>query len=97
REGRGVPTCRERGEINQSAGCAFATIRHMMSDRQERARVAGAFAMSRPPSQNAAAPAITGNAYQLTDHTYDVVVVGAGGAGLRAALGCVEAGFPTAP
>src|SRR5262247_3799954 len=48
--------------------------------------------MSRPPSRNAAAPALTGTAYQLTDHTYDVVVVGAGGAGLRAALGCVEAG-----
>jgi succinate dehydrogenase / fumarate reductase, flavoprotein subunit len=52
--------------------------------------------MSRPPSRNAAAPALTGAAYQLTDHTYDVVVVGAGGAGLRAALGCVEAGLRTA-
>lgn len=27
------------------------------------------------------------------DHTYDVVVVGAGGAGLRAAMGAAEAGF----
>ena len=26
-------------------------------------------------------------AYEFTDHTYDVVVVGAGGAGLRATLG----------
>ena len=26
-------------------------------------------------------------AYEITDHTYDVVVVGAGGAGLRATLG----------
>ncbi|MGE3930818.1 MAG: succinate dehydrogenase flavoprotein subunit [Hyphomonadaceae bacterium] len=35
-------------------------------------------------------------AYQWIDHTYDVVVVGAGGAGLRAALGCAQAGLKTA-
>jgi succinate dehydrogenase / fumarate reductase flavoprotein subunit len=43
-----------------------------------------------------ASPAINGRAYPLTDHTYDVVVVGAGGAGLRATLGCAEAGLRTA-
>jgi succinate dehydrogenase/fumarate reductase flavoprotein subunit len=31
-------------------------------------------------------PSINGRAYPLIDHAYDVVVVGAGGAGLRAAL-----------
>ncbi|MGE5539569.1 MAG: succinate dehydrogenase flavoprotein subunit [Gemmatimonas sp.] len=36
------------------------------------------------------------NAYQIIDHTYDVVVVGAGGAGLRATLGMTAAGFSTA-
>jgi succinate dehydrogenase / fumarate reductase, flavoprotein subunit len=41
-------------------------------------------------------PARAGNAYALTDHTYDVIVVGAGGAGLRAALGAAEAGLRTA-
>jgi succinate dehydrogenase (ubiquinone) flavoprotein subunit len=30
------------------------------------------------------------------DHTYDAVVVGAGGAGLRAAMGLAEKGFKTA-
>jgi succinate dehydrogenase / fumarate reductase flavoprotein subunit len=35
-------------------------------------------------------------AYDLVDHTFDVVVVGAGGAGLRAALGCAQAGLKTA-
>ena len=30
------------------------------------------------------------------DHEYDALVVGAGGAGLRAAMGCAEAGFKTA-
>jgi succinate dehydrogenase / fumarate reductase flavoprotein subunit len=34
--------------------------------------------------------------YTLIDHTYDVVVVGAGGAGLRATLGLAEAGLSTA-
>ena len=34
--------------------------------------------------------------YPLIDHTYDVIVVGAGGAGLRATLGLAEAGLSTA-
>ena len=34
--------------------------------------------------------------YPVVDHTYDAVVVGAGGAGLRAAFGLSEAGFKTA-
>ncbi|MDP6572352.1 MAG: succinate dehydrogenase flavoprotein subunit [Rhodospirillales bacterium] len=34
--------------------------------------------------------------YPITEHHYDVVVVGAGGAGLRAALGMTTAGFKTA-
>ena len=36
------------------------------------------------------------SSYTFTDHTFDVVVVGAGGAGLRATLGCVEKGLRTA-
>jgi len=35
-------------------------------------------------------------AYQFIDHKFDVVVVGAGGSGLRAALGCAAAGLRTA-
>ena len=34
--------------------------------------------------------------YKFVDHTYDVVVVGAGGSGLRAALGAAQAGLKTA-
>jgi succinate dehydrogenase / fumarate reductase, flavoprotein subunit len=34
--------------------------------------------------------------YKIIDHTYDVVVVGAGGAGLRATFGMVEKGLKTA-
>ncbi len=36
------------------------------------------------------------NSYEITDHVYDVVVVGAGGAGLRATLGMAEQGLKTA-
>ncbi len=35
-------------------------------------------------------------AYEFIDHHFDVVVLGAGGSGLRAALGCAEAGLKTA-
>ncbi|QSB44120.1 succinate dehydrogenase flavoprotein subunit [Tsuneonella flava] len=35
-------------------------------------------------------------AYKIVDHTYDVVVVGAGGSGLRATMGAAEAGLRTA-
>ena len=35
-------------------------------------------------------------AYKIVDHTYDVVVVGAGGSGLRATMGSAEAGLKTA-
>jgi len=36
------------------------------------------------------------SSYTLVDHEYDVLVVGAGGAGLRAAFGCAEYGLKTA-
>ncbi|MBI0537560.1 succinate dehydrogenase flavoprotein subunit [Roseomonas sp. KE2513] len=48
-------------------------------------------AISQPPR-----PGINGAAYRIVDHTYDVVVVGAGGAGLRATFGMGEAGLKTA-
>lgn len=38
----------------------------------------------------------TSGQYEVIDHDYDVVVVGAGGAGLRAAMGAAEHGFKTA-
>ena len=42
-------------------------------------------------TQNTAGPA-----YKIIDHTYDTVVVGAGGSGLRATMGSAEAGLKTA-
>lgn len=40
--------------------------------------------------------ATAGQSYPIIDHTYDAVVVGAGGAGLRAAIGLSESGLKTA-
>src|SRR4026209_17751 len=42
------------------------------------------------------APAVNGRAYPIEDHSYDVVVIGAGGSGLRAVVGCSEVGLRTA-
>ena len=36
------------------------------------------------------------SSYKIIDHQYDVVVLGAGGSGLRAAVGLSEAGLKTA-
>src|SRR5512147_2105851 len=45
---------------------------------------------------NGRAPSVNGRAYPIEDHGYDVVVIGAGGSGLRAVVGCSEAGLKTA-
>ena len=45
-------------------------------------------------SNSVKAPA--NGAYPIIDHTVDVCVVGAGGAGLRATLGAAQAGLKTA-
>src|SRR5215813_8648139 len=47
-------------------------------------------------TKDTAAPNINGTAYPFIDHVYDVVVVGAGGAGLRATFGMAEKGLKTA-
>ncbi|HMK90074.1 MAG TPA: succinate dehydrogenase flavoprotein subunit [Methylocystis sp.] len=39
---------------------------------------------------------VNGRAYRIVDHNFDVVVVGAGGAGLRAVVGCAKAGLSVA-
>src|SRR5476649_634988 len=52
--------------------------------------------MAPTASQGAPASAPANRAYTVTDHSFDVIVVGAGGAGLRAAVGCAHAGLRTA-
>ncbi|QLG70547.1 hypothetical protein HG535_0A04880 [Zygotorulaspora mrakii] len=45
---------------------------------------------------NSSSSPLEGSKYHIVDHEYDCVVVGAGGAGLRAAFGLAEAGYKTA-
>ena len=52
--------------------------------------------MANDDATGGAAFSVGDRAYPIVDHTYDVVVVGAGGAGLRAALGAAQAGLKTA-
>ena len=54
----------------------------------QRASLSRCFSASQPASATAA--------YNIIDHNYDALVVGAGGAGLRAAVGLAEAGFKSA-
>src|SRR6201987_5379738 len=42
------------------------------------------------------APKVNGRAYPIEEHSFDVGGVGAGGSGLRAVVGCAEAGLKTA-
>jgi succinate dehydrogenase (ubiquinone) flavoprotein subunit len=51
--------------------------------------------LARPSSATAAPLSTLKGKYDIVDHQYDVCVVGAGGAGLRAAMGAAEAGFKT--
>ena len=52
--------------------------------------------MASAGSNGGAGAKVNGRAYPIEDHSYDVVVVGAGGAGLRAVVGCSRAGLHTA-
>jgi succinate dehydrogenase / fumarate reductase, flavoprotein subunit len=52
--------------------------------------------MANPAPQTPEATPRGTPAYAIVDHTYDVVVVGAGGSGLRATMGAAEAGLKTA-
>jgi succinate dehydrogenase (ubiquinone) flavoprotein subunit len=47
-------------------------------------------------AQSLAHKSYSSSSYPVIDHQYDAIVVGAGGAGLRAAVGLSELGFKTA-
>ncbi|GJL82037.1 MAG: succinate dehydrogenase flavoprotein subunit [marine bacterium B5-7] len=48
------------------------------------------------PTTKEGVNALSTESYKIVDHSYDVLVVGAGGAGLRAVLGLAESGLKTA-
>ena len=92
-----------RGRASRWRSCSTRSSRSASAPPRLRGAEAELRSLTTWPRQNvrddgngAAKPAVNGRAYPLTDHTYDVVVVGAGGAGLRATLGCAEAGLKTA-
>src|SRR6516162_5144819 len=82
--------CRLRTHARPADRCRAAGARRRdTARRRQRARCAQAFPwpVERPPMPNS---------YDIIDHSFDVVVLGAGGAGLRATLGMVAAGLNTA-
>ena len=59
-------------------------------------RSAGVLGAQQQQPATASAHGFASKAYPTVDHQYDAIVVGAGGAGLRAAVGLSELGFKTA-
>ncbi|KAL4868922.1 hypothetical protein BDV12DRAFT_196896 [Aspergillus spectabilis] len=70
---------------------ALRDQRRLFSSSRPAARIFGS-----NPLRARAADGYISDKYPVIDHEYDAVVVGAGGAGLRAAFGLAEAGFNTA-
>eukprot|EP01027_Heterolobosea_sp_BB2_P023800 GEZU01035806.1.p1 GENE.GEZU01035806.1~~GEZU01035806.1.p1 ORF type:complete len:710 (-),score=199.43 GEZU01035806.1:484-2613(-) len=65
--------------------------RHFSSTSFNRAVISNKTVETGPQAEQ-----LTRASYPITDHSYDAVVVGAGGAGLRAAYGLAEAGYKCA-
>lgn len=67
----------------------------MLSSLARRPAAMTAAALRRRGMSSSSSSTLIGD-YTVVDHEYDAVVVGAGGSGLRAAMGLSEAGFKTA-
>lgn len=74
------------------ASNALRSLRHGV---KRTAAASAAVSQSASRSLSTDASQVKGD-YTIVDHEFDAVVVGAGGAGLRAAMGLSEAGFKTA-
>ncbi|KAF8467752.1 succinate dehydrogenase flavoprotein subunit [Kalaharituber pfeilii] len=73
----------------------FLSSTHRHSRLFHSTRPAAKIFASQPLRAKEAPPHVSSK-YPVIDHEYDAIVVGAGGAGLRAAFGLAEAGFNTA-
>ncbi|KAK1777412.1 succinate flavoprotein subunit [Copromyces sp. CBS 386.78] len=93
RRNAGEPTKPEVSEVHKLKDEFLAKLRQnrAFSSTRPAARVIA----PGPLRAKEASPHLS-NKYQVIDHEYDAIVVGAGGAGLRAAFGLAEAGFNTA-
>eukprot|EP00563_Minutocellus_polymorphus_P003629 CAMPEP_0181026872 /NCGR_PEP_ID=MMETSP1070-20121207/3871_1 /TAXON_ID=265543 /ORGANISM="Minutocellus polymorphus, Strain NH13" /LENGTH=645 /DNA_ID=CAMNT_0023104093 /DNA_START=263 /DNA_END=2200 /DNA_ORIENTATION=- len=77
------------------ASNALRSLRHGMK-RTASAAAASSSSSSVHSSRSLSTSTQVQGDYTIVDHEFDAVVVGAGGAGLRAAMGLSEAGFKTA-
>lgn len=70
-------------------------LRTSLSSLRSNAQISTALRKTITNQRTISTTRLEGN-YTIVDHEYDAVVVGAGGSGLRAAMGLSEAGFRTA-
>jgi succinate dehydrogenase (ubiquinone) flavoprotein subunit len=78
---------------------ASKSIRSLQSGVRQYVVAAGSSSAARASDVNISRRTLSSQVigdYAVVDHTYDAVVVGSGGSGLRAAMGLSEAGFKTA-
>eukprot|EP00898_Chlorokybus_atmophyticus_P004621 jgi/Chlat1/515/Chrsp103S00990 len=87
-----------RGALRRQGLSVFSGAGLLSSSRSFHAGRALQRILSAPisPTSSATQSNNITSAYPIVDHTFDAVVVGAGGAGLRAAIGLSEHGFNTA-
>ncbi|KAK3329419.1 succinate flavoprotein subunit [Apodospora peruviana] len=87
RRNAGEPAKPEVSEVHKLKENFLVMLRMVLAD----ARI-----IANAPLRAKEASPFLSNKYPVIDHEYDALVVGAGGAGLRAAFGLAEAGFNTA-
>jgi len=73
----------------------LSALRTSLSSLRNNAQISPALRKTGTSHRTISTTRLEGN-YTIVDHEYDAVVVGAGGSGLRAAMGLSEAGFRTA-
>lgn len=73
----------------------LSTLRTSLSSLRGNAQISTALRKTGTNQRTISTTRLEGN-YTIVDHEYDAVVIGAGGSGLRAAMGLSEAGFRTA-
>ncbi|TWU76892.1 succinate dehydrogenase flavoprotein subunit [Metarhizium rileyi] len=78
-----------------ASGSAFSRLARSQARAFSTSRPAARIIANHPLRAKEASPHVS-TKYNVIDHEYDALVVGAGGAGLRAAFGLAEAGFNTA-
>mmetsp|Transcript_24577 Transcript_24577/g.61652 ORF Transcript_24577/g.61652 Transcript_24577/m.61652 type:complete len:647 (-) Transcript_24577:43-1983(-) len=82
--------------VNSSSVTATAVSSSLRRTATQITVAAGFHASAASASGEVQQSSSFGRDYPVVDHTYDALVVGAGGSGLRAALGLTEKGFKTA-